>query len=676
MGSPLQQIFQGRGDEKGKSYWLRGASVFLLVAAWAGLLVQYPVRYPRIWFPFTAVALIACGAFHLLARRREYAIEFLYACLLLYAGVVDVSGSLWLKLAYFPFLVALNWFYRPNIIVPLAVLIPFNALRSFTIDRENIVWETVFSFLLILTSVVASFIVSRLRSDKEKAAAELEKIRAVARDKTQDTEMESLGSDELISHYFASRIRADEDIQELLDAIKHAVFADSAHFFVPHGDTFSLRCSTDDRGNMIITGKGVMANCLRERKPFFSGEVDEKKMEIGYIKDIRILSVIAMPVMEGSSPVGLLIVDTSRHHAFNEPEQKTVTMFSGQIAKILERERVYNIIKHDITALRIIKDFSSSLAASIHYDDVISKLCSYSRQAFSGDAFFFEHGVQGFQVKHFPGEISGEAKEIDFRGTLAGLAIENRHKEYVSDMKQFALKVLPPQFRTDDVRSVIALPLFFEGGLIGVFGMSSLQKEFLDSRQISLVEVMCHQAATSIANAKMHAEIERMATTDGLTGLCNHRVFQQKLTEELKRSERHQTPLSLLLTDIDFFKKVNDTYGHPAGDLVLKGVSKILQKEIRDIDTAARYGGEEFVVILPGTDSMGAKNIAERLRKAIMAETFSPDGSPLKVTMSIGIASVPADARTKEELIEKTDQALYHAKHHGRNQSVNWGMIR
>jgi diguanylate cyclase (GGDEF)-like protein len=676
MGSPLQQIFPGRGDKKGKSYWLRGASVFLLVAAWAGLLFNYPVQSPRIWFPFTAVTLIACGALHLLARRREYAIEFLYAVLLMYAGVIDISGLSWLKLAYFPFIIAMTRFYRLNIIIPLSILIPFNALRSFTINRENIVWETAFSFFLILTSVVASLIFSLLRNEREKAVDELEKIKTGARDRTQDTEMESLGSDELISHYFASKIKANEEIHELLHAIKHAVFADSAHFFEPQGDTFFLRCSTDDKGKVIITGKGVMATCLRERKPFFSGEVNEKKIEVGYIKDIRILSIIAIPVMEGSIPVGLLTVDTSRYHAFNEPEQKTVKMFSGQIAKILERERVYNIIKHDITALRIIKEFSSSLATSIHYDDVVNKLCHYSRQAFTGDAFFFEHGTQGFQIKHFPGEISGAPKEIDFRGTLAGLAIENKHKEYVSDIRQFVMKVLPPQFRTDDARSVIAVPLFFEGGLIGVFGMLSKQKEFLDSRKISLVEVMCNQAATSIANAKMHEEIERMATTDGLTSLCNHRVFQQKLTEELKRSERYETPLSLLLTDIDFFKKVNDTYGHPVGDLVLKGVSKVLLNEIRDIDIAARYGGEEFVVILPGTDSIGAKNIAERLRKAIMAETFSSDNRTLNVTTSIGIATVPADARTKEELIEKTDQALYHAKHNGRNQSVTWGLIR
>jgi diguanylate cyclase (GGDEF)-like protein len=278
-------------------------------------------------------------------------------------------------------------------------------------------------------------------------------------------------------------------------------------------------------------------------------------------------------------------------------------------------------------------------------------------------------------VKHFPGEITGEQK-VDFAGTIIELAIDNMHKEYVSDVRQYGLKIFPQQFRPLVNRSVIAVPLFYEGGLVGVFGMVSDRREFLDSRQIGLIELMCNQAATSIANARMHAEIERMATTDGLTGLLNHRIFQEKMTDELKRSERYSTPVSLLLTDIDHFKKVNDTYGHPVGDIVLRGVAGILKREIRDIDIAARYGGEEFAVILPETDGAGAKIIAERLRNAIKAETFAAGAKTLRVSTSIGIATAPSDARTKEELIEKADQALYHAKHHGRDQSASWSARR
>ena len=146
--------------------------------------------------------------------------------------------------------------------------------------------------------------------------------------------------------------------------------------------------------------------------------------------------------------------------------------------------------------------------------------------------------------------------------------------------------------------------------------------------------------------------------------------------EELKKLSRYSEPTSLLLADIDFFKKINDTYGHPSGDLVLKEVSNIIREAIRDIDMPARYGGEEFAAILPRTDSKGAMNIAERLRKAVMSASFSSDTSQLKVTLSIGIATTPSDAKTKEELIEKADEALYYAKHNGRNRSVLWNEIK
>ncbi len=674
MGSPLQKILPRRGDKKRKGYGLKLAAVVLVAAAWATLLFDIPVRFPRIWFSCTAVIIVYCGVLHLLSKRREHAIEFLYAIVILYAGAIHVSGLPWLQLAFFPFIISLTPFYRLQVIIPLSILVPFTELKTLVIARENIVGQAAFSLSLVFTAAAASLIHAMLHREQERAVTELEKIREGARDRTRDTEMESLGSDEIISHYFASKIRADEEIQEILAAIKHAVFADGVHFFEYRGETFSLRNTTEEQEKLIITGRGIMAQVLRERKTFAAGEIDEKTTPVGYIRD-RIQSLIVMPVLEGATPVGLLAIDSPRYHAFGDSERKTAEMFSAQIAKILERERVHTVLKQDITALRIIKEFSSGLAASIRYDIVLQKLCDYAQQAFGGEAFFFAYTGLGFEVKYFPGEIVGEQK-IDFSGTLIELAIDNKHKEYVSDVRQYGMKIFPPLFRPSVSRSVIVVPLFYEGGLLGVFGMISDQREFLDSRQIGLIEVMCNQTAISIANARMHEEIELMATTDGLTGIFNHRIFQEKLTDELKRSERYSTPLSLLLVDIDYFKKVNDVYGHPAGDLVLKGVAKILKYEVRDVDIAARYGGEEFAVILPGTDSRGAKNFAERLRKAIMTEVFLADGKTLKVTASIGIATAPADAQTKENLIERTDQALYHAKHQGRNQSVNWGVVQ
>jgi diguanylate cyclase (GGDEF)-like protein len=161
-----------------------------------------------------------------------------------------------------------------------------------------------------------------------------------------------------------------------------------------------------------------------------------------------------------------------------------------------------------------------------------------------------------------------------------------------------------------------------------------------------------------------------MATTDGLTGLFNHRTFQSRYDEAIATARRYGRKVSFILTDIDHFKSVNDTYGHPVGDLVLKGVAKILKDKARDTDVVARYGGEEFAIVMPETDLKGAQVIAERIREAVMAEVFQTDQGPLKVTLSLGICTCPDFGQQKQQLIDLADQCLYFAKRHGRNRSV------
>jgi diguanylate cyclase (GGDEF)-like protein len=165
-------------------------------------------------------------------------------------------------------------------------------------------------------------------------------------------------------------------------------------------------------------------------------------------------------------------------------------------------------------------------------------------------------------------------------------------------------------------------------------------------------------------------ETDGLVNLDGLTGLYNHRYFHEMLANELLKSQRFEHPVSVLLVDVDHFKKINDSYGHPQGDAVLKGISHILRKMTRAYDAPARYGGEEFAVVLPHADQGHAFHVAERVRKAVRSHTF-PGRTPretLKVTVSIGVASSPANAKTKAELIDRADQALYLAKSEGRNR--------
>jgi diguanylate cyclase (GGDEF)-like protein len=172
--------------------------------------------------------------------------------------------------------------------------------------------------------------------------------------------------------------------------------------------------------------------------------------------------------------------------------------------------------------------------------------------------------------------------------------------------------------------------------------------------------------------ARMYEALEEQATTDGLTGLVNHRTFQERFAAMLGRAERHEFPVSLLLTDIDHFKKVNDTYGHPTGDEVLRRVAGILKASARKIDIVARYGGEEFACVLEATDRAGARQLAERIRQEVEQQTFPSGKGPFKATLSIGIACTE-DAREKAEIIARADQSLYAAKHGGRNRTVCFG---
>lgn len=166
------------------------------------------------------------------------------------------------------------------------------------------------------------------------------------------------------------------------------------------------------------------------------------------------------------------------------------------------------------------------------------------------------------------------------------------------------------------------------------------------------------------------AELERLSVTDELTGLANRRRLVAELAREVQRSERHKRSFAVLMLDVDRFKLFNDTYGHPAGDAVLKRVAKVLLDSAREVDTAARYGGEEFLMILPETEAAGAALIAERVRAGTEQSRFIPHGesAEINVTVSIGYAVFPVHARTPEGMIEAADQALYRSKQGGRNR--------
>jgi diguanylate cyclase (GGDEF)-like protein len=218
-------------------------------------------------------------------------------------------------------------------------------------------------------------------------------------------------------------------------------------------------------------------------------------------------------------------------------------------------------------------------------------------------------------------------------------------------------------------KSALIVPMVSRGRATGLLLAESINvNRFTDTDQ-KIFSILAGSAAMAYENSRLHAELEQMVVIDELTGVYNYRFFTEKLADEKKRSARYHQPLSLLMVDIDWFKRCNDTYGHEAGNVLLKGVVGVIGGAIRDTDILARYGGEEFIVILPQTAHEDAHVIAERIRMQIEQSSFG-NGVQfplLKATVSVGVTTYPDNGGGEDEIVTMVDRAMYIAKGQGKN---------
>ena len=218
------------------------------------------------------------------------------------------------------------------------------------------------------------------------------------------------------------------------------------------------------------------------------------------------------------------------------------------------------------------------------------------------------------------------------------------------------------------VLAIIVSVLTVAGYYLSPIGVTN-NDVVLINRALALF-VIWSTAIVSYFHLKMLAELEPMATTDQLTGLFNRHYFSSELVKQINTWRRYQRPLSILILDIDYFKKVNDSHGHMAGDYVLRTLAKICQGAVRDIDTVARIGGEEFAILLPSTAVNGAMRTAERIRKETEAFSFKYEAARFRVTVSLGVAELTDESWSITEFMKAADEMLYKAKNSGRNRCV------
>jgi len=443
------------------------------------------------------------------------------------------------------------------------------------------------------------------------------------------------------------------------------------------------RTSSDHvQRDRVSAGEGLLGGVLKRNVPIRMNSAKGLKGITWYERggpDVQ--AVLAVPIVEGSGLVrGVLVADRLVPEGFSDADERMLGVVAQAVLRAIEIERVMTYIRKSRDEKDRFFRAIQELNSAGNPEQVFAAVLESTRQLAGLDfcAITLVSEVEGRRIHRIVRMtgVSDAGKALEGRSFPDNNGLVANVVRYGTPLPGRELKAMDRQVIFDDqtqLRGLSAMKIFpLQAGdrILGTLVAGSRKRPSLDEEVLRMIEVIAIQAAQAILRAQLFEQMELMATTDGLTGLTNHRTFQMRADELLAQARRYGRKCSILLTDIDHFKSVNDTYGHPTGDAVLRGVARILRDQARDTDVVARYGGEEFCVVMPETDTAGAKVIAERIREAVRAETFQTEMGPLKITMSLGIATCADDSTEKQVLIDLADQCLYFAKRNGRNQSV------
>jgi diguanylate cyclase (GGDEF)-like protein len=425
----------------------------------------------------------------------------------------------------------------------------------------------------------------------------------------------------------------------------------------------------------IPAGGGVLGAILKEMHPFVL-EAPRLSLLPYYGGPATVGAFVGVPVVEGRAPRGILVADRAGEQKFDEAAVALMASAAEQVVRVVQSERVFQAVERSKHEHERFYRASAELNRALTMDEVYAAAIAGAR----GVCEFDFAAVATFDSRrgsHTIRCVVGEAAEHLLGTThkdpssIASMAAKNKLALPAGgEWRERDVPVFSHPMRIKDYESLLVLPLLVKDEVIGTFTVAAQRPAAFPTDKREMLGVIANQVAISMANARMYELVEEQATTDGLTGLVNHRTFQERFANMLGRAERRGFAVSMLLTDIDHFKKVNDTYGHPTGDEVLRRVAAILKASARKIDIVARYGGEEFAIVLEGTDRQGAFQLAERIRQEVEQQSFASQQGAFQATLSIGVASYPDDARDKADIIARADQSLYAAKHGGRNRTL------
>jgi diguanylate cyclase (GGDEF)-like protein len=564
-----------------------------------------------------------------------------------------------------------------------ASAVTIEVLREFFYQYES-PDEVLFRYtLFLIAGALTGFLLREEKRLKDEFKRELDDLKYGIH-QVEKEPVALLSDSGTISRKVDASLALDESLQKLLQLI-HGIFkADTSLIwqYLPQKQQLRVR---EYCGNIpelktdaaIGLGEGAIGWAGVNRKNYFQQERDEPIPVTHYRKNHEVRSLLSVPILDGERLEGVISLDSTHQKYFAEDAVSALESFAAQISETIRMARLAKEREERAFEFQAFYHASKELSSLMDFEDIVQRLNMLCGEIVKSD-FTAVAVVQPDTSKYSVYQWADDAQtpavfpDLENDGTAwISWFLQSMEEPLIISESQLQLQEMPVLRHGEkftDLSTYLAVPMRHQQAVIGAVLLGSHQKDAFSSHQARILSILGNQAAVSLENSSIITKMEQLAITDGLTNLFNHRFFQEAFDRELERASRLNENLSLLIMDIDHFKGFNDSFGHPAGDYILKNLAHLLKKSARKIDILARYGGEEFAALLPGIDVKNARKTAERWRKAVQRASFKRENKTFALTISMGFATFPSDAETKTDLIERADRALYDAKENGRNQ--------
>jgi len=439
------------------------------------------------------------------------------------------------------------------------------------------------------------------------------------------------------------------------------------------GDPVSLTMKDNPFVSVFESGRGKVINMEYSRKgdPFFSHDM---ALVLPLVSEGERLGVFGLWQRQANRP------------QFRPQDRELGLTIAGHLSNVIRAEQAILLIRAEQARAALINKVSSEIRQSLkEVDQIMETLVQSLRDHF--DLAYCVSSLFDANTMDFSKSKTAVSSEITPPSDNANPDAPNQ--EYLpnigehlffamlDELKHGKVLFLPPeQARLKLAERGVELPSYFKSATLvplihaGDFKaslcmISSTKDNPLPRADMNMVTDLADRVAVVVSHTELFAQVERQAVTDPMTGLFNRRYFEEQLFKEIDRYQRFGHAFAFIMVDLDFLKKINDTLGHQYGDIAIKHIANVLKRNVRDVDTVGRFGGEEFVVLLPETDMVSARMVADRICTAIREKPVEGVGT---ITASLGLASFPHDAQEGEKLFELVDQAMFLAKRRGRNQ--------